>query len=78
MLSNNYFFFKEWKQSTTEEKQFQMIDIQNRTQEKVDQINNKQPRILESQATMIDNQNVIIALLGRKCKTNSITGTRVE
>ena len=78
-------FWKECQQPATEEKQLKMIEIQNETKEKADQINNKQTRVIESlnkmnerQDKMIENQNVIISLLGRICKTNSKIGDRVK
>jgi len=50
--------WKECQQPATEEKQLQMIEIQNKTKDKVDQINNKQTRVLERQDKMIEIQNV--------------------
>jgi len=46
-------FWKECRQPATEEKQIEMIDIQTATQEKVNEINNKQTRVLERQNQMI-------------------------
>jgi len=49
-------FWKECRQPATEEKQIEMIDIQTATQEKVEEINNKQTRVVESQNQMISIQ----------------------
>merc|ERR1712179_264303 len=47
----------EWEQPAREEEQLQMIEIQNRTEEKVGQINNKQTRVIERQDKMNEIQN---------------------
>jgi len=71
-------FWKECQQPATEEKQLKMIEIQNETKEKADQINNKQTRVIERQDEMIENQNAIISLLRGICGLNCIAFKKAE
>jgi len=59
--------WKECEEKATAENQKKMIEIQTKTQEKVDQINNKQTRVIERQDKIIENQHRLTSLQRRTC-----------